>query len=275
MKDMNSENPKNPKNPHAVLANFNDLEEIPADDRDRLLQELEKFNKWLIEEKITESLFNIKDVTIEPPGEEDYIMKVHDIDGSQKVSFNPLNLDDWGYDFFEVVILHEYFHLIVQKVPNKDDAVKIKDYFGSDFMSLIDIEADFYVALYLKETKNYDIDSYWELNFKGSKAFSDKWIRAKKFERFLGSLLSVNKMFLSETKIFDLYLPSISPVYTEDHMKILVLKREHIYFEEISASYQDFVDIKKIYKEPVKYGLEIYKKTIKEFTAKALGIEID
>ncbi|MEM0576023.1 hypothetical protein [Flavobacterium polysaccharolyticum] len=262
-------------NPHDELANFDDQLEIPPNDRDRLLQELEKFNKWLINEKVTESLFNIKDVTIEPPGSGDWIMKVYNSDGAQKVSFNPLNLNAWGYDFFEVVILHEYFHLVVQKVPNKDDAVKIKDYFGSDFMSLIDIEADFYVALYLKEIKDYDIDTYWELNFKGSTAFSDEWIRAKKFERFLGSLLSVNKMFLSSTKIFDLYLPSISPVYTEDHMKILVLKREHIYFEEINASYQDFIDIKKIYKQPSHHSLEGYKTTIKKFTAKALNITIE
>ncbi|KIA97764.1 hypothetical protein OA93_12310 [Flavobacterium sp. KMS] len=270
MKDMNK------NSPYDELVNFDDQpREIKENDRERLLEELEKFNKWLIDEKVTESLFDIKDVTIEPTSKGDWIMKVHNHNGAQKVSFNPVNLNAWGYDFFEVVILHEYFHLVVQKVPNKDDAVKIKDYFGSDFMSLIDIEADFYVALYLKDIKGYNIDSYWELNFKGSTAFSDDWIRAKKFERFLGSLLSVNKMFLSPTKIFDLYLPSISPVYTEDHMKILVLKREHIYFEEINASYQDFIDIKKIYKQPSEHSVTGYIKTIKKFTAKALNTSIE
>lgn len=262
--------------PYRQLVEFDDsgVKRIKEEDSKRLLTELNIFNEWLVGNNITQNIYNIDDIKIQPFSREDWIMKVELIKGNKQiVLFNPSILDLCEYDYFEIVILHEYFHLVVQKVPNKDDAIKIKDNFGAHFMSLIDIEADLYVATYLKKIRGITIEEYWSIIHKGTNIFADKWIRTKKFERFLGSLISVNRMFLSENDSFDLYLPSVTPVYTESHMKLLVVKKEnkHICFEEIIASYEDFNDIKQLYAKPNSYSFAGYFDIITSFTEKALG----
>jgi hypothetical protein len=247
------------------------VNEISKDVRDKLLQAIIDFDFWLNEIKVSKKIFDIKNIIIEPYKNEDWIMKVNEKKGEKIVSFNPFILKSCEYNFFEIVILHEFFHLVVQGVPNKDDATKVKDYFGSDFMSLIDIEADFYVALYLKKKKTFNMNTYWKTYFEGSKVFIDKWIRNKKFERFIGSVLTINKLFLSNDDSFDLYLPSISPVITEDHMKVLIIKEKHISFEEINISYEDFKEIKKLYKKPSHLTFEGYYSVLEDFSKKALN----
>ena len=240
--------------------------------KDKLMKAINQFDEWLIDQKIKAAKFDLTKIVIEPFSNDDWIMKVAKAESGDTVSFNPNVYRTSNYDFFEVVILHEYFHLVVQKVPNKEEATMIKDYFGSDFMSLIDIEADFYVAYYLKG-KGYDVKKYWELYFTGTKVFSDKWIRNKKFERFIGSLLTINKLFFDDKNNFDLYLPSVSPIYTEENMKVLVIKEKHICFEEIVAEYKDFVMIKDAYKNPSDHTFDGYFKKIISFTEKALNIK--
>jgi hypothetical protein len=247
--------------------------EIDQGKKNHLIKELNNFNEWLINGGITKEKFDIESIIIEPFSDEDWTMKVHtDNEKKQIVSFNPNIIRLCNFEYWEMVILHEYFHLVVQKVPNKEDALKIKDTFGSDFMSLIDIEADFYVASYLKENNKITAEEYWKLCYTGSSVFSDKWIRTKKFERFLGSLLSINKMFLSTSPTFDLYLPTISPIYTEESIMILVIKREHIAFEEIFAEFDDFKKLKNIYKNSKSVSFEEYYEILNSFTKKALNI---
>ncbi|UUC46228.1 hypothetical protein [Flavobacterium cerinum] len=243
---------------------------ISAEEEGKILQALNDFNIWLKDLDIVEDIYDLKKISIEPYSDGDWVMKVEK-EGSA-VSFNPQVLRKSNYDFFEIVILHEFFHLIVQGVPNKEDATQIKDCFGSDFMSLIDIEADFYVASYLKNKKNFDANKYWKAYYEGTSVFKDKWVRNKKFERFLGSLLTVNKLFNTIGKeSFDLYLPSISPFITEGYLKVLVIKRDYITFKEITLSYDDFRDIKEIYKKPSKYNVDSYVGAICEFSEKALN----
>jgi hypothetical protein len=248
------------------------LQEISDEIKHQLLTAIQNFNIWLNQVNVSQKIFDIKNIIIEPYKNEDWIMNVSEKNNDTVVSFNPYILKSCDYNFFEIVILHEFFHLVVQGVPNKDDATKIKDYFGSDFMSLIDIEADFYVALYLKTNKSFDMKSYWKTYFEGSKVFIDKWIRNKKIERFLGSVLTINKLFSSEDNTFDLYLPSISPIITEEHMKVLIIKEKHISFEEIRTSYEDFKEIKKLYKKPGHLTFEGYYSVIEDFSNKALKL---
>lgn len=254
----------------STLQELDENNEIGIDVKETLLKAIQDFNNWLNSTNISKKSFDISNIIIEPYINDDWIMKVNDKKDIKTVSFNPYILKSCQYNFFEIVILHEFFHLVVQGVPNKDDATKIKDYFGSDFMSLIDIEADFYVALYLKQKNSFDMKAYWETYFEGSKIFIDKWVRNKKFERFIGSMLTINKLFLSDDNSFDLYLPSISPVITEEHMKVLVIKEKHISFEEIEITYEDFKEIKKLYKKPSYLSFEGYYNVIEQFSIKAL-----
>lgn len=243
---------------------------ISADLENEVLKEITDFNTWLNNEGYSKNTFKISNIKIEPFSKDDWIMRVKQIENQQLVFFNPNLLKESSTEFFKVVLLHEYFHLLVQKVPNKEDATKIKDNFGNEFMSLIDIEADFYVALYLKSKKGYSQKKYWEVYFEGVRIFKDDWIRNKKFERFLGSILTINNLYCNED-CFDLFLPSISPLFTEDHIKVLVLKREHIYFDILPINLEDLKQMKDIYSNPQDFNFEGYYKKITFFTDKSIS----
>ncbi|MNJ97098.1 hypothetical protein D3C87_148390 [compost metagenome] len=255
-----------------------DKEGLTPEEKETLLARINDFIEWLNEKSIIKETNNIQHTFDLPWADEDWIMKV-DI-GKNKVSFNTFISDKCTFEYYEIVVLHEFFHLAVQKVPNKDDATKIKDDFGAELMKLIDIEADFYVALYLKERCDYTLVKYWERNREGAIVFIDRWIRAKKFERFLGTLLSITKMFLvypidgSAFSAYDLYLPTVSPIYTEDSLHVLIIKKEHIYFEEIKAGYQDFIDLKRCYQEVKSFSIGEYVETLIGISCKALNLEI-
>lgn len=256
------------------------IEEITISDQEKdiLQNEINEFTDWLRRRKIISESLKIEHTFDFPFVDEDFIMTVNT--QKQLVSFNTFIRRRCSFEYYKVVILHEFFHLAVQKVPNKDDATKIKDDFGAELMKLIDIEADFYVALYLKECKDYSLVKYWVLNYEGGTVFVDKWIRNIKFERFIGTLLSISKMFIEHRNnpedffAFDLYLPTISPIYTEDSLHVLVVKKEHIYFDEIKANYQDFAKLKERYKDVTNYTLKGYVSELINFSCKALELQI-
>lgn len=251
---------------------------LSKEEEEKLIETLNEFIDWMIHRKIISSSSKVQHTFEMPHANADWVMQVKPEKNS--VSFNTFILEQCNIDFFRIVVLHEYFHLVVQKVPNKDDATKIKDEFGDELMKLIDIEADFYTALFLKEKLDYSLIDYLKIKYTGSTVFRDKWVRAIKFERFIGELLSVSKMFMTypkkedEVTAFDLYLPTISPIYTEDSLHILVVKKEHILFEEIKASYSDFAKLKNRYLDASKYSLRGYIEHLVTFSVKALDIPL-
>jgi hypothetical protein len=257
------------------------LEELKDDSGSRLdnesikelTNELKEFDQWLISIDVKKTPFDISQIGFAPFSNADWIMKVEWKGEKGKVDFNPFIAKD-NLQFFKVVLLHEYFHLVVQKVPNKDDATMIKDSFGNDFMSLIDIEADFYVAAFLK-SKGCTLREYWKLSFEGSRVFSDRWIRNKKFERFIGSMLTINFLFSDRSSNFDLFLPTVSTIFTEGKMRVLIVKSKHILFEEIKMEYEDFVEIRGVYKDSIDLTFEGYIKKVIGFTNKALNLKLD
>jgi hypothetical protein len=209
-----------------------------------------------------------------PSTNEDWIMKVE----GNSVYFNTILTSKCPFEFYKSIALHEFFHLDVQRVPNKEDATKIKDDFGNELMNLIDIEADYYTALYFKEVLNFSLVKYLQLYYNGNKVFSDKWVRSVKFERFIGSILSICKLYLDNPKNrpekssnCDLYLPKIGAIYTENSLHILVVRKEHIYFDEIKAHYEDFVTIKGCYMYNDDITEKQYVKRLVIFAYKAFG----
>jgi len=259
---------KDNKSLDALLSKASIDNEVDEKIKSEVLREIQDFNSWLNTENYCTETFQVSDIKIAPFSKDDWIMKVSWSDGHKQASFNPNLLRNSSKEFFKIVVLHEYFHLLVQKVPNKEDATKIKDNFGNDFMSLIDIEADFYVALYLKLKKGYSKEQYWKTYFEGVKVFKDSWIRNKKFERFLGSILTINRLFANDN-VFDLFLPSIAPLFTEDHIKVLVLKREYIYFDTLPVSLEDLKQMRDIYLSPQDFNFGGYYKKINTFTKKS------
>ncbi len=242
-----------------------------------LLKSLNDFATWLEKKRVVDTLDHINHYVDLPFANEDWVMKVNVAE--KTVSFNTLIAKRCSYEYYKCVVLHEFFHLAVQRVPNKEDAVRVKDDFGDELMKLIDIEADFFTALYFKEQLNYTLVGFLRLYFEGSQVFLDPRIRAVKFERFIGTLLSITKMFLAPKRKdngfeFDLYLPTIRTVYTEDSLHVLVVKKEHIYFDTITASYLNFIDLKKCYSNIDSLTEKAYVRQLVEFACKALQVVI-
>jgi hypothetical protein len=237
-----------------------------------LLENLQQFNDWLFEKKVIKKAAKVRNFSW-PFANADWIMKVRGHD----VSFNTFVRKQCTFDFYLLIVLHEYFHLVVQKVPNKEDATTIKDDFGIELMKLIDIEADFFAALFFKQHKGYSAVKYFSLMHEGASVFRDSKIRTFKFERFIGSTLSVGKMLVkSQPKkgfTCDLYLPTIGPIYTENSLHVLVVKKEHIYFDPINAEYSDFVSIKRCYSDASNLSRQQYVSLIMNFINKALNIK--
>jgi hypothetical protein len=253
-------------------------EGLTAAQEKKLLKSINQFVTWLIGKEIIESIpANIHLYEL-PFANEDWVMKYDPVTGD--LSFNTFLSKKCSYEYFTSIILHEFFHLAVQKVPNKDDATKIKDDFGGELMKLIDIEADFYTALFYKEVWDYNLVKYLKLYYEGTKVFSDKWIRVTKLERYIGTLLSISKMFIKYHKskkavtIFDLYLVSIGPFSTEDNLHVLVIRKEHIYFDFIQASLADFTKIRNCYTNEDEISLKSYIGKIVSFVSKALQMDI-
>lgn len=247
----------------------------PAQERD-LINALNGFSSWLYKKKISKQKSSIDKSVDFPSANEDWVMRV---DGNS-VTFNTLISQKCSFDYYKAIVLHESFHLEIQKLPNKEDATRVKDEFGDELMKLIDIEADFFTALYYKEVLGYGLVKYLQLYYEGRTAFSDRWIRAVKFERFIGTLLSIANLFISFPKkadkvtSYDLYLPTISPVYTEESLHVLIVRKEHIYFDEIKANHQDFVELKACYTNVDSLTAKGYVEKLINFVHKALNKEI-
>lgn len=250
---------------------------LTPEERKELVDELNKFLDWLKSKKIIEKVRKISLIVDFPFSDADWTMRYDAQKG--EVSFNTFYKKDCSPDYYKSIILHEFFHLAVQRVPNKEDAVKIKDDFGDELMRLIDIEADFFTALYFKEMKGFTLVQYLNLYYEGSKVFADKWIRIGKLQRFIGTLLSISKMFLTNrTKksvtSYDLYLVCIGPLSTKDGIHVLVIRKEHIYFEHIEASTDDFVEIRDCYSNIESLTVKGYVTKILNFASKALKIQL-
>ena len=129
-----------------TIAGVNGLTDEEQED---LIKALRSFGKWIVKKGIVDSLGHINHTVDMPYSTDDWVMTVDE--AKKTISFNTFVRNKCSYDYFKSIVLHEFFHLAVQKVPNKDDAVKIKDDFGEQLMKLIDIEADFFTALYYKE----------------------------------------------------------------------------------------------------------------------------
>jgi hypothetical protein len=208
------------------------------------------------------------------PSPADWLMQVHPRGGRVRVEFNPYILRECSADYYEMVVLHECFHYFVQNLPNKDDAKVLKDDFGDVMMKLLDIEADYFTALYYKERQSRSLVDVFRLYYEGSRVFADPHIRNPKLERFIGFVLSVTALYLEHagrTSASDLYLPTIGSITTDDNLHILIARRSHFKVHTIQASYSDFQDLKKCYTNVGGYSVSGYVRLLITFACKALG----
>ena len=209
------------------------------------------------------------------PTEEDWIMKVED-ERDVKVSFNTYITGKCSFDYYRLIVLHECFHLFVQDLPNKLDAKRLRDDFGSVMMKLLDIEADYYTALFYKEVIGAGLVDIYCLNYEGSKIFGDTKIRLTKLERFIGSIISIANAYFKypdhKEKVIEkeLFLPNVSNIPMDDTIHVLMTRNSHFMITEINADYHDLIELKKCYTRADKMEQKDYVRSVLGFACKAL-----
>ena len=262
---------------NSTCAGSGNKHELSPDQKQELEKSILDFLSWLREIKKlkAEAADRYKTVLFPEPTAEDWIMWVQD----SMVSFNTYIMERCSFQYYTMIVLHECFHLFVQDLPNKSDAKRLKDDFGEVLMKLLDIEADYYTAMYFREVKRVSLVDIFALNYEGSRIFGDPKIRNPKLERFIGSVLSIaNAYFKSSqwqpTKENDLYLPNISNIPTEESIHILISGRNHFMLSEIRADIQDFIKVKKCYTKINGTTVREYVETLLNFASKALKLPI-
>lgn len=211
------------------------------------------------------------------PTRADWLMRVSHDKGETIVTFNPAITAQCSYRYYEMVVLHECFHLFVQNIPNKDDAKRVKDDFGDVTMKLLDIEADYFTAMFLREHQGATLVDILKLLYEGSRVFADPHVRTTKLERFIGSLLSIAAPHVDprwRNTDVSLYLPTLGNIPTEETIHILILRRTNCFVSTIHASYQDFYEMKLCYTMADQYSIRGYVSQLVRFACKALDCDM-
>jgi hypothetical protein len=244
-------------------------------------RELEKsintFRSWLQKRKrlCVDASDRYTRLTFPEPTAADWIMNVN----GGEVQFNTFITNECTFDFYRMIVLHECFHLFVQDVPNKSDAKRVKDDFGDRFMKLLDIEADYYTAMFYKEVEHASLVDIFALFHEGSRIFGDPKIRIGKVERFIGAVLSIASSYFRNpssrpTKETQLFLPNIGNIPMEESIHILILRSGHFLVGEIHADLSDLASVKRCYTQVGEMGVRSYVDTLLRFSSKALREDI-
>jgi hypothetical protein len=252
--------------------------ELSPSEKQQLEGSITAFKAWLckIKKLNTDAAEKYSKASFPRPTSADWIMRAKD----SEVCFNTYVASKCSFEYFRLIVLHECFHLFVQDVPNKSDAKRLKDDFGDGFMTIFDIEADYYTAMYLKEVEHASLVDIFHLYHEGTGIFGDPHIRVPKLERFIGSVLSIAKAYFKNPiagrtkKENDLYLPATGSILTEERIHILLLRKNHFALGEIQMNGYDFVNIAKCYTGLDGLGVRDYVETLVHFASKALGEDI-
>ncbi|MGI0015319.1 MAG: hypothetical protein ACREBU_18030 [Nitrososphaera sp.] len=235
---------------------------------------IQDFLTWLIGRLDAQASQKYECFEFFPPDNADWFMDVPS-DLSKPVRFNTHALHKCSYEYYRMIVLHECFHLFVQDVPNKLDAKRLKDDFGDTMMVLLDVEADFYTYLFHRQILRYRLIDVLGLNYEGASVFGDKTIRVVKFERFIGSNLSIINNYLNGgTTETDIFLVSTNNIPTEDSIHILVHKNTHVLQRQVKIDRDDMDALQKLYGRSEGVSKEKYVRGIIRFCSKALGFEM-
>lgn len=253
------------------------VKSLSPEQKQKLLVSIETFRVWLTRTLPGTAMTSYPDIKFSKPTSADWIMSVSEEDST--VQFNTFLTSKCSIEYFEMIMIHECFHLYVQDLPNKSDARVIKHGFGEAIMKMLDIEADYFTAQFYKESKNASLVDILTLYAEGSRVFGDPRVLTPKLERFIGSILSIANMYFNhptKTKVLesDLYLPTIDGIHTEETLYVVISRNAHYLLNQIKANSQDFAELKKAYINTGGLTTRGYVDLLLNFSAKALRREI-
>ena len=102
--------------------NYFERSGVTSDQQTEIIQLLNEFLQWLMAGKVIQSLSHTDHIVDLPFANEDWVMRVDE--KKRTVSFNTYVTEKCSFGYFKSIFIHELFHLVVQKVPNKEDAVQ-------------------------------------------------------------------------------------------------------------------------------------------------------
>jgi hypothetical protein len=246
---------------------------LSLEQKQRMLDSIGAFRTWLLKTLPRSEVAEYDDFKFPRPTRDDWVMWVDAKDSA--VHFNSFILCKCSFEYFEMVVIHECFHLFVQDLPNKADARMVKHGFGETIMKMLDIEADYFTAQFYKETKNASLVDIFSLYEEGSRVFGDPRVLTPKLERFIGSILSIANMYFNhptKTKVIetDLYLPTIDGIHTEETLYVVISRNAHYMLDQIRANAHDFAEIKKAYANIGGLTRRGYVELLMKFSSRAL-----
>jgi hypothetical protein len=254
-----------------------DASTLTATQQQELIDSVHAFRQWLAEALSDDALEKYEVFSCVTPTPEDWIMRVNG--ATRAVEFNPAVASRCSLAYFEMIVIHECFHLFAQRLPNKDEARMIKANFGDHMMKTLDIEADYYTALYLRDIKGASLVDVLAQYSEGSRVFGDPKLLNWKFERFIGTVLSVCNAFLDpkhshNPAATDLFIPTVNGVHTEDCLYAVRFQGSHCALVEIAVNPQDFINLKRAYTNRDALAPREYVSLVLNFAAPALGFTV-
>ncbi|MBK8245075.1 MAG: hypothetical protein IPK88_16735 [Saprospiraceae bacterium] len=191
------------------------------------------------------------------------------VDKDGLLHFNLSYLKLCSVKYFVTILLHEAYHVYINGIPNKRDAVRVRDFYQNQMMLHIDIEADYYVARFFSVHYKCSYEDYLQIYYSGSSAFLDEEVRPLKFERFVGSMLTICHFFkYHEMAIYRLSPESVR-IYQTNPIAILH-KGTHSETKKIKLSIEDLNTLQKIYHKPNEFGEAEYVYSMKTILENAI-----
>lgn len=189
----------------------------------------------------------------------DWFMKT--LPGTNKLIFNDNLKDVAGNQYFTTILVHETFHAIRQGIPNKEDVKSVKAVLGDSVMLELDIEADYYTAEFFQEKYGVTIDEFIGFLYDGRETFKSSGFHQGKFERFLGSLVTlINYKNTKQKALFFLRFN----LHTIGNQVVVKITRNYLNIANCSIPDEKMDLLKKLYQEPESFTKEEYVSRVNE-----------
>lgn len=243
---------------------------LSPEDADALVRDVTRFLAWLSGRLRADASSKYGEIVFTGPDNSDWVMEVPNTP-NEPVKFNIAPLKDCSVEYYRMIIIHECFHLLVQDVPNKIDAKRLKDDFGDTLMLFMDVEADFYTYLFLEFSHNYDGSKIFQLNFQGREVFGDERTRIPKLERFVSSALTMVNHFANQcSRDKEIFLVRSINIATENTLHALVFTSTHCESRKYQVSNETWGDLVSCYERKIDTA-EKYSSTVIECCTKIIS----